>query len=98
MKDKIVLITGGTSGYGKAMAKRFVQEGAKVIIAARHKDALDRTTEEIGCDCLRMDVTDYDAWIKTRNYILEKYGRIDVLINNAGGRRGHQAGCRTDEG
>lgn len=85
MKDKIVLITGGTSGYGKAMAKRFAQEGAKVIIAARHKDALDRTAEEIGCDCLCMDVTDYDAWIKTRRYILEKYGRIDVLINNAGG-------------
>ena len=41
MKDKVVFITGGTSGFGKATAERFAQEGARVIIAARSQDALD---------------------------------------------------------
>ena len=85
MNGKIVFITGGTSGYGKAMAKRFVQEGARVIIAARKQEELDAVSREIGCDALRMDVTDFAAWHSARAYVEEKYGRLDVLINNAGG-------------
>lgn len=84
MKDKIVFITGGTSGFGKAMAKLFTEDGAKVIIAARNQADLDNTSKELGCDALRMDVTDFDAWQTAKNYIIGKYGRIDVLINNAG--------------
>ena len=85
MKDKIVFITGGTSGYGKAMAKLFTDEGAKVIVAARKADELAQTAQELGCDTLCMDVTDFAAWETARDVIMEKYGRIDVLINNAGG-------------
>lgn len=85
MNGKIVFITGGTSGYGKAMAKRFAQEGARVIIAARKQEELDAVSREIGCDALRMDVTDFAAWHSARAYVEEKYGRLDVLINNAGG-------------
>ena len=85
MKDKVVFITGGTSGFGRATAERFAQEGARVIIAARSQDALDTVSAAVGCDALRMDVTDYDAWLQARAYILERYGRLDVLINNAGG-------------
>lgn len=85
MKDQIVLITGGTSGYGKAMAKAFTDAGAKVVIAARKENELKDTAKEIGCDFLRMDVTDYCAWLEAKKMILEKYGRLDVLINNAGG-------------
>ena len=85
MKGKIVFITGGTSGYGKAMAKMFAAEGARVIISARHQSELEEVSAEIGCDFICMDVTDYSAWIQARDHILGKYGRIDVLINNAGG-------------
>ena len=85
MKDKIVFLTGGTSGYGKAMAKLFTEEGAKVIVAARHQEDLNLTMQQIGCDAFCMDVTDFDAWKGARDYILGKYGRVDVLINNAGG-------------
>ena len=85
MNGKIVFITGGTSGYGKAMAKRFAQEGARVIIAARKQEELDAVSREIGCDALRMDVTDFAVWHSARTYVEEKYGRLDVLINNAGG-------------
>lgn len=83
MKDKIVFITGGTSGYGKAMAKLFTDEGAKVIIAARKLNDLAQTAAEIGCDAMRMDVTDFGAWKDARDSIMEKHGRIDVLINDA---------------
>lgn len=85
MEGKIVLITGGTSGYGKAMAQLFVQAGAKVIIAARKVAELEETAKEIGCDTLCMDVTDFAAWQDAKAYIMDRYGRIDVLINNAGG-------------
>jgi len=85
MKNKIVFITGGTSGYGKAMAKLFTEEGATVVIAARRQEELDQTAKEIGCGTICMDVTDFEAWKTARDFIMEKYGRIDVLINNAGG-------------
>lgn len=85
MKGKIVLITGGTSGYGKGMAELFTKEGAQVIIAARREAELKAVAAEIGCDAYQLDVTDYDAWQGIRDYITGKYGRIDVLINNAGG-------------
>ena len=55
MKDKIVFITGGTSGYGKAMAKLFTDEGAKVIVAARKADELAQTAQELGCEFNQID-------------------------------------------
>mgnify|MGYP000871695121 CR=1 FL=1 len=85
MKEKVVLITGGTSGYGKAMAKLFAKEGARVIITARNQEGLNAVSNETGCDTVCMDVTDYDAWKSLQNYVLDNYGHIDVLINNAGG-------------
>ena len=85
MKDKVVFITGGTSGFGKATAELFSKEGARVIIAARSQEALDAVSGSIGCDAVRMDVTDYAAWQAVRDRILDRYGRLDVLINNAGG-------------
>ena len=56
-----------------------------MIIAARKQEELDAVSREIGCDALRMDVTDFAAWHSARAYVEEKYGRLDVLINNAGG-------------
>lgn len=86
LKDKVVFITGGTSGYGKAMAKAFCAKGARVIIAARHEEQLAAARAEIGnIDTLKMDVTDYAAWTALPAWIQEHYGHIDVLINNAGG-------------
>ena len=85
MKDKVVFITGASSGYGKAMAEAFVREGAKVIIAARKAEPLNEVRNSLNCDALQMDVTDFDAWKKAKDYIVGKYGKIDVLINNAGG-------------
>ena len=86
LENSVVFITGGTSGYGKAMAKAFRAKGARVIIAARHEDRLAEARAEIGdVDTLKMDVTDYAAWAALPEWISAHYGRIDVLINNAGG-------------
>ena len=84
--SKIVLITGASSGYGKATAKAFKDNGDTVIIAARNAEKLDAASKEIGADlAISMDVTkaeDWDALVKT---VKEKFGRLDILVNNAGG-------------
>ena len=86
LKDKVVLITGGSSGYGKASADLFVKEGAKVIIAARNEQALIEAKNETGCaDYICMDVTKFEDWEKACDFIKEKYATLDILVNNAGG-------------
>jgi NADP-dependent 3-hydroxy acid dehydrogenase YdfG len=86
LKDKIVLVTGGSQGYGKATARHFVDENAIVIIAARNEGDLITAKSEIRCaDCLVMDVTEPSDWDRVCDDIKSKYGRLDILINNAGG-------------
>lgn len=77
-KDKVVIITGASSGIGKETAKCFMQKGFKVYGLSR------RTFEEQGIISLSCDVTDSEQVKNVVNDIFEKEGRIDVLINNAG--------------
>lgn len=89
MKDKVVIITGASSGIGKAMAFAFGNEGAKVVITGRKKAPLDETSKELsqaGIDNLAIvsDVSLEEDNIKVVEQTVAKYGRIDVLINNAG--------------
>lgn len=86
MKDKVILITGGSEGYGKATAKLFSDEGATVVIAARNKEKLAAAKNEINCsDYFAMDVTAASDWDEACSYIKGKFGKIDILVNNAGG-------------
>ena len=86
LKGKIVFITGGTSGYGKATAARLAKEGADVIIAARNERDLEQSRQDTKCtDIFKMDVTKSEDWERAHEFIMNKYGRIDILINNAGG-------------
>lgn len=86
LQNKVVFITGGSSGYGKATAKALTEAGAKVVIAARNQKNLADAMAEIGCDAmLAMDVTKYSDWEMAKKYMLDNYGGIDILINNAGG-------------
>ena len=86
LQDKVCLITGGAAGIGKAAALRFAQEGAKVVVCDVSQEAGDELLPLLGPDASFniVNVVDRDAvqgWI---DETLQKYGRIDVLVNNAG--------------
>jgi len=87
LKNQVVLITGGSEGYGKAMARTFKDAGARVVIAARNRDKLAAAQAELGSgvDAFPMDVTDPAAWEQIKAHLLDRYQRLDVLVNNAGG-------------
>lgn len=86
LKDKVCLITGGASGIGKATAIKFASEGARVIICDVDETAGQAFVNELGNDSAfyKINVVDRDevqGWIDD---VVEKFGRIDVLVNNAG--------------
>jgi len=87
LKDKIALITGGTSGFGKETARLFVQDGAQVIVAAIDgEDVLKQVQQELGCrECLHMDVVRPEDWERVYEHVRTRYGRLDFLLNVAGG-------------
>ncbi|MGC9399835.1 MAG: beta-ketoacyl-ACP reductase [Anaerolineae bacterium] len=84
LKDKVTLITGGAAGIGKATALRFAEEGATVVICDVNEEAGNQVAEEIGGDFYKVDVTDREAVQAWVDDVVEKHGRVDVLVNNAG--------------
>jgi NAD(P)-dependent dehydrogenase (short-subunit alcohol dehydrogenase family) len=87
LTGKIALVTGGTSGVGLATAKRFVSEGATVVVTGRRQPELDAAVKELGGNALgvRGDVSVLSDLDRLYTTIHEAYGRLDVLFANAGG-------------
>ena len=90
MKGKVVIVTGGSSGMGKAMAQRFANEGAKVVITGRNKEKLDNTIKEFAENqenilAVQMDVRNVEDVKRTIEETVNRFGTIDYLINNAAG-------------
>src|SRR5699024_3720385 len=90
MKDKVIIVTGGSSGMGKGMAKRFAEEGAKVVITGRKLENLEKTKQEIEqyegqILCIDMDVRDPERVQYTVDETVKTFGKIDGLVNNAAG-------------
>lgn len=81
--SEVVLITGASSGIGKASAKLLLQKGYKVYAGARRLDKL-KELEYLGARIMRLDVTDGNSIRDALNAVLEGEGRLDILINNAG--------------
>ena len=82
---KIILLTGASSGIGEATARRLVQAGHQLVIGARRIERLQALRDELGSiDCLAIDVTQAEDLAQMAQFALQQYGRIDVLINNAG--------------
>lgn len=90
LKDRIVFITGASSGIGEATAKAFAAEGAKLILTARRKDRLDKLAASLGVPCLtiKLDVTDRKAVEAAVQGLPAEWQAIDVLVNNAGLAKG----------
>src|SRR5438477_3924176 len=89
LKDKVCLITGAGSGIGQASARRFAQEGARVVAADIDLDAAVKTREEIAdrspdSVAEQVDVTDETQTVALAERVVRRFGRIDVLFNNAG--------------
>jgi len=89
MKDKVVIITGGSSGIGKALAEAFGQRGSKILITGRNADDLSQAVGALkskGIDIhgFTSDVSNEDDNLKMAAEALRLFGRIDILINNAG--------------
>lgn len=91
LKDKVILITGGGTGLGKAMGKYFSELGAKLIITSRKFDVLQKTAEEISSLTkndvfpFACDVSDYKQVEDLLKASIEKFDKVDVLVNNAAG-------------
>ncbi|PMC39292.1 oxidoreductase [Bacillus sp. UMB0899] len=87
IQDKVVIIMGASSGIGEATTKKLAQEGAKLVIAARRKERLKELVEflpKADISYAVADVTNKDDVQAVVDLAVEKYGRVDVLFNNAG--------------
>ncbi|WP_093113268.1 SDR family oxidoreductase [Salinimicrobium catena] len=91
LKGKNIVVTGGGSGLGKAMTKYFLELGAKVAITSRNLEKLQNTAkeleEETGGQCLpvQCDVRHYEQVEQMRDTVVDKFGSVDILLNNAAG-------------
>jgi short-subunit dehydrogenase len=86
-KDKVALVTGASSGIGLAVARAMTARGARVALVARTKEALERVAQELGADraeSFPLDVTDHAGLAALPGRVVERFGRLDVLVNNAG--------------
>ena len=87
--QKVVVITGASSGIGEATARLLAKNGAKVVLGARRTDLLEALVKDIHADggiaeYLALDVTQRSQMEEIAQFTLSKFGRVDVLINNAG--------------
>jgi NAD(P)-dependent dehydrogenase (short-subunit alcohol dehydrogenase family) len=90
LNGRVAIVTGGGTGLGKAIATQFVQHGIKVVLASRRKEILEKSAQEMdpgGENTLIIptDVRDYEQVNKMVTLTKEKFGKIDILVNNAAG-------------
>ena len=89
LKDKVAIVTGSSSGIGKAIALRFGAEGAKVVVSARRMALCEQTVEQIAkaggeAWAIQTDVADERQVERLIEETVTRYGRLDILVNNAG--------------
>ena len=88
LADKIAIVTGASSDIGASIVKRFVKEGAKVILLGRKLETLEKVRNDVGSEdsavSITCDVTDEAQMLQTVNQIMDQFGKIDILVNSAG--------------
>ena len=86
LADKTILITGGAGGLGSAAVALFIEQGARVVISDLNVDAGKALAARYGKQAafIEHDVTNEAAWAQTMAFVAQQFGRLDVLINNAG--------------
>lgn len=91
LKGKVAVVTGGTRGIGYAIVKRFLQNGAKVVLFGSRQETVDQALEKLKIDCPEYEVFGYAPDLSKPTEVDEilgkvkdKYGRLDIMVNNAG--------------
>ena len=84
LKDKVAVVTGGASGFGEGIARRFAKEGARVVIADIHDQSAQNLANEIGGLAIHTDVSHCGNVRAMAHETITKFGDIDILVNNAG--------------
>ncbi len=89
LQDRIALITGASRGLGKAMALALAAEGASIALVARDREELQKTAEEVwrtgsGAQVFQADITSEDQVLRLEKEVADAFGRVHILINNAG--------------
>lgn len=86
LNGKVALITGGVSGIGLAIAKKFADEGAQVALADINAENGEKVAAEIGDNAMfvKLDVTNEDQWVEAFKAVIAKFGKVNVVVNNAG--------------
>ncbi|MCA9155608.1 MAG: glucose 1-dehydrogenase [Planctomycetales bacterium] len=103
LTGRVALITGGSKGLGKAIARGFAEAGANVVIAARSGDELNAAAAEIGeglsveVAAKTVDMSDRQSVAELAKWSLDRFGRVDILINNAGSNQPQALTDTTDE-
>jgi len=84
LKDRVAIVVGGSGGFGEAIARRFVADGARVVIAARDAEKLEKTAKSIGAAAIRCDVTRSDQVKSLAEQTVADFGRLDIAVNSSG--------------
>jgi 3alpha(or 20beta)-hydroxysteroid dehydrogenase len=84
LEGKVALVTGAAQGIGEAIARRFTDEGALVLVTDVDEGGVARLAAELGAHALPHDVTDEASWEQVGAWAVKTHGQVDVLVNNAG--------------
>ncbi len=84
LKNKIAIITGAASGFGKGIAKKFTEEGARIIMVDINSRLLKNTSKNLNQDYFIADVSKSSSFKSLSGYVYKKYKTVDIIINNAG--------------
>lgn len=91
LAGKVAIVTGAASGFGRGIATKFAQEGAKVIVADLSEDAGKQVASELGGVFIRTDVTQKADWEAALALAIKEYGQLDIVVNNAGASYSNKA-------
>ena len=101
-KEKVVVVSGGGSGIGKAIARQYLELGAKVYIGSRKKERLEEALKELAplgnCEYFELNIREPEMVSDVALKIKEKEGKVDILVNNAGGQFPSPAEAITPKG
>lgn len=84
LKNKIAIVTGGGSGFGAGIVKKFIQEGAKVVVADINLENAEKVAMDSGGFAVEVDVSNSLSFKNMVDKTLEKFGKIEIMVNNAG--------------